>query len=68
MCLKVLYKSGESAFGVLSSPSKQFLGVWAGVAKPVLTAESFNEDVRDVSLDAKVSNLVLGFCLGVEGG
>ncbi len=46
MCLQEPFESGESASGVLSSPSNQLLGTWAEVAELLLLAEQFNEDVR----------------------
>lgn len=46
MCLQVLFKGGESASGVLSSPSNQFHRIWAKVAKLLQVAEIFSEDVN----------------------
>ena len=75
MCLQVLFKSGESASGVLSSPSNQLLRIWAEVAELLLVARPFNEYVgpereallevlkRDLLVD---DGLVCG--LGHDGG
>lgn len=46
MCLQVLFESGQSASGVLSSPSNQLLGIWAEVAELLRVAEHFTEAVR----------------------
>ena len=45
MCLKVLFEGGESASGILSSPSNQLLRIWAEVAELLWEAKRFRENV-----------------------
>ena len=66
MCPKVLFKRRESTPGVISRPSDQLPGVWTIVAKLLSTAESFNEDVRNVRRERETLLKLLGRNLFVD--
>ena len=45
MCLKVLFKGGESASGILSSPSNPLLRIWAEVVEFRYEAKRFRKNI-----------------------